>query len=63
MKKPSAALLRDQEVESLKLRVAKLERASAATSARMRALFGPSEIRADDVSAGEAPPAVPPAAP
>ena len=41
MKKPSEVLSREQEVASLKLRVAKLERTSAALSARMLLLFGP----------------------
>jgi len=40
MKKPSAAPARDQEVETLKRRVAALERTTAALSARMLSLFG-----------------------
>jgi len=62
MKKPSEVLVRDQEIADLKLRVVKLERASAAMSARMLALFGPAEIRADVVAVGEPRPAVSPAA-
>jgi len=62
MKKPSEVLVRDQEVQSLKLRVAKLERTSAAMSARMLALFGPTEVRVDVAAAGAPRPAVSPAA-
>ena len=65
MKKPSEVPVRDDEVKSLKLRVANLERTSAALSARMLTLFGPAP-KPVDVSAvgavGAVRPAITPAA-
>ncbi len=52
MKKPSEVLDRDEEVDSLKRRVAVLERTSAALSARMLSLFGPAAKPVDLVAAG-----------
>jgi len=56
MKKPSEVPLHDQDVASLKLRVASLERTCAAMGARMLALFGPA-AKAVDVARPANPPA------
>jgi len=61
MKKPSEVLVRDQEVVSLKLRVARLERTSAELSARMLSLFGAAAKPVDVVAVGTARPTIAPA--
>ena len=61
MKKTSEALDRDQEVASLKRRVASLERTAAALTARMLSLFGPAAKHVDVVPVGALPSANSPA--
>ena len=62
MKKPSRVSARDPELESLKRRVASLERTSAAMSARMISLFGAAAKHVDVVAGGATGPAITPAA-
>jgi hypothetical protein len=60
MKKQTDVHVRDREVASLKIRVADLERTSAALSARMLALFGPAAKPAEIFALGSVRPAIGP---
>ena len=61
MKKRTSVDVREQEVASLKIRVADLERTSAALSARMLSLFGPAAKPAEIFALGSMRPAIGPA--
>jgi hypothetical protein len=62
IRKPTDVLVRDEELESLKARVAHLERTCTALSSRMLALFGPVQKHVDVAVAGAQRPVGAPAA-